>query len=57
MYLSKKSVYLNPYKYAYICDVPIEYARIVQKRQNNISKIIYNANIIRVLVPARRKVW
>lgn len=43
MYLSRKSVYLNPYKYAYICDVPIEYARIAQKRQNNISKIIYNA--------------
>lgn len=43
MYLHKDSIYTNPYKYAYICDVPIEYARIVQKRQNNIAKIIYNA--------------
>lgn len=43
MFLSKKSIYANPYKYAYICDVPIEYARIVQKRENNIAKIVYNA--------------
>ena len=43
MYLSQKSIYANPYKYAYICNVPIDYARVVQKQQNNISKIVYNA--------------
>ncbi len=43
MYLNKRSIYANPYKYAYICNVPIEYARNVQKQQSNIAKIIYNA--------------
>lgn len=37
------SIYDNPYKYAYECDVPIELARATCKLQRKYDKMIYRA--------------
>lgn len=38
-----KSIYDNPYKYACECDVPIELARIVCKKQRRFNKLVHRA--------------
>jgi len=38
-----KSIYNNPYKYAYKCDVPIELARAVCKYQRKLEKMTRKA--------------
>ena len=38
-----KSIYDNPYKYAYECDVPIELARIACKKQRRFNKLVHRA--------------
>ena len=38
-----RSIYDNPYKYAYECDVPIDLARATCKLQRKYDKMIYRA--------------
>ena len=36
--MNMRSVYANPYKYAYVCNVPLELANIACKKQRHLEK-------------------